>query len=298
MAMQQQVLDYYSTPGPMTAAGKYSDALAALTTDAGELAHLVQGLLIHEYMAGAYGIKVPAERKSESHLRPAEKMIERILEIDPRDLTTARPPEKRLVGVCDHFTRLLVAMLRTKGIPSRGRYGFGSYFNQGYFEDHSLCEYWDSEEKRWLLVDPQFDEVWLSNLKIDHDPLDVPRDRFLVAGAAWTEYRAGRADPSKFGIFHGDMRGLWFIAGALVRDLAALNKMEMLQWDVWGAMPRPGEVLDDGQLGFFDELAGMTGVPDAGFQELRRRYEGDQKLVVPGVVFNAMLNRPESTLTN
>src|SRR5262249_32059076 len=208
-------------------------------------------------------------------------------------LTSARPPEKRLVGVCDHFTRCVVAMLRAKRIPARGRYGFGSYFNPGYFEDHSLCEYWNAAQTRWVLVDPQFDEIWLANLKIEHDVLDVPRDRFLIAGDAWAECRSGGADPSRFGIFQGDLRGLWFIVGSLMRDLAALNKMEMLQWDVWGAMPKPGEVLQDGQLAFFDELAALTREPDASVEELRRRYESDDRLRVPAVVYNALLNRSE-----
>src|SRR2546425_155790 len=83
---------------------------------------------------------------------------------------------------------------------------------------------WHGADARWVLVDPQFDEVWRAAAKIDHDALDVPRDRFLIAGDAWTRYRAGEADASKFGIIVGDLRGLWFIAGNLVRDVAALNK--------------------------------------------------------------------------
>jgi len=37
--------------------------------------------------------------------------------------------------------------------------------------------------------------------------------------------------------------------------LAALNKMEMLPWDVWGAQPQPDESLDEERLAFFDRLA-------------------------------------------
>ena len=36
---------------------------------------------------------------------------------------------------------------------------------------------------------------------------------------------------AKYGIF--DLRGLWFVAGNVMRDFAALNNMEMLPWDVW-----------------------------------------------------------------
>jgi hypothetical protein len=40
--------------------------------------------------------------------------------------------------------------------------------------------------------------------------------------------------------------------------IAALNKMEMLPWDVWGAIPRPNEPFSDSQLAFFDRLAVFT----------------------------------------
>lgn len=163
----------------------------------------------------------------------------------------------------------LVAILCAKGIPARARCGFGSYFNPGYFEDHWVCEYRNAAQARWVLADPQFDDVWRAKLKINHDVLDVPRDGFLVASEARARCRAGQADPSKFGIFEGDLRGLWFIAGGLVCDVAALNNMEMLAWDVWGAMPRPGEALSDALLAFFDRLAELTRQPIGSFNELR-----------------------------
>lgn len=131
-------------------------------------------------------------------------------------------------------------------------------------------------------------------LTLDFDPLDVPHDRFLIAGDAWAQCRAGEADAATFGIFVGEQRGLWFIAGDLVRDLAALNKMEMLAWDRWGAMPRPGETLQQDQLAFFDRLAALTRAPDASFKELRELYVDDERLRVPATVFNAVLERTEA----
>jgi hypothetical protein len=206
----------------------------------------VQGVTLHEYVAGdLYGFRIPDARKRESHIRSAEELLNRILALDARPLSVARPVDKRLIGVCRHFAVLLAAMLRAKGIPARVRCGFGTYFNPGYFEDHVVCEIWNAAKRRWLLADPQFDEVWRKALEIDHDVLDVPRDRFLIAADAWALCRAGKADPQKFGIFKGDLRGLWFIAGNLVHDVAALNKMELLRWDAWCAMPRPGQPLSD-----------------------------------------------------
>jgi hypothetical protein len=289
-AARQEMLDFYKRPGAMTAGGEYAALLAELPNDVGVLARIVQGLALHEFRASAYGVTVPAERRSESHIRRVEQMLKRLLAIDPRPLTAARPPEKRLVGVCRHFMVLLLAMLRAKGIPARGRCGFGTFFNPPYFEDHVVCEYWNAAEARWIQVDAQMDEVW----HVDFNFLDVPRDRFMIAAEAWMQCRAGDADPSKFGIFQGDLRGLWFIAANLVHDVATLNKTEMLRWDVWGAMPAPGQPLQDAQLKFFDQLAALTRDPDSSFAELRALYERDDRLRVPGTVFNALLNRPET----
>src|SRR4029450_9182395 len=82
--------------------------------------------------------------------------------------------------------------------------------------------------------------------RIRFDTADVPRDQFVVAGDARSLCRGGRTNPSAFGIL--DMHGLWFIAGNLIRDVAALNNREMLPWDVWGAMRRQDSELD---LAFF-----------------------------------------------
>ena len=298
MTTQQQILEFYAHPSILTSAGRYASLFAELPNDVAKLVRIIQGLGIYDLVAANfYGCTIPDYRKSEIHIRPMEQMLDHLFVLDNQSLSVARPADKRLMSRCHHFTRFLVAMLRAKGIPARARCGFGAYFNPGYFEDHWICEYWNAAEARWVLVDPQFDEVWRTKLKIDHDILDVPRDRFLVAGDAWAQCRTGEADPAKFGIIFANLRGLWYVAGNVVRDIAALNKMEMLPWDVWGAQPSPNEPLNDDQLAFFDNLVALTHAPDASFAELRQLYEEDNRLHVPETVFNAVLNRSESVKT-
>ncbi|MDA4129647.1 MAG: transglutaminase-like domain-containing protein [Thaumarchaeota archaeon] len=288
---RKQILDYYKSPGLMTSPGKYAKELRKLPRDVGELAKIVQGLGIHQFVAEPfYGVPISEERlENESHIRRLDGLLGGILALKDQPLSIPRKPEQRLAGVCHHFAVLLVGMLRARGVPARSRYGFGDYFNPGFYEDHSLCEYWNAKEKRWVLVDPQFDQYWQKNVK--HDVLDVPRDHFLVAGEPWIRCRKEELDPSKFGIFNGNLRGLWFVAGSIVKDLAALNKMELLQWDAWGARaPRPNNRMQDKKrLRFFDELAKLIAAdPDASFDKLRRLYkEKKNRLVVPDRVFNA-----------
>jgi hypothetical protein len=281
--------DFYTHPAPMTSSGAHD--LTDLPTDVESLARIIQGLVIHEFMAPAYGVTVSPERASESHIRHVDDMLDRIFEIDPSPLTVARPPEKRLVGVCHHFSLLFVAMLRAHGLPARYRQGFGTYFNRPYLEEHVVGEYWNAKQARWILVDPQLDDVWRGKLRLDFDPLDVPHDRFVIAGDAWQRCRAGKADAAHYGIFRGNLRGLWFIAGEIIRDVSALNAVELLPWDVWGAMPQPAEPLD-ARFSYFDQLATLT-LSDA-LDELRSRFESDAGLRVPPTVFNAVLNRPEA----
>jgi hypothetical protein len=290
----QNILGFYAGPAAMTVVAQHRDAIAALPCDVAKLARIVRGLAIHQYMAPAYGFKVPDARAGEAHIRHVEVMLDRLLAIDAAPLHMTRPVEKRLIGVCHHFALLMVAFLRAQGVPARFRCGFGAYFNAPYLEEHLVCEYWNAAQGRWILVDAQLDDVWQRELKFGFDPLDVPRTEFLVAADAWTRCRSGQLDPAKAGIFVGNQRGLWFIAGELVRDLAALNGVEMLPWDCWGIIPRSSQPLGDGQLAFFDRLAALTAMPDGSFDELRAMYDGHDDLRVPPQVFNALLNRMET----
>jgi hypothetical protein len=114
-------------------------------------------------------------------------------------------------------------------------------------------------------------------MSVPFDPLDVPRDQFIVGGLAWQLCRSGQADPEQFGIF--DMHGLDFVRGDFLRDVAALNKVELLPWDCWGLILSP-EIDDPADLALLDQLAELTrgAVPD--FAAVRQLYEADPRLKV------------------
>ena len=292
--------EFYTSYGPMTAPEAHAADLSQLPTDLAASCEVIQGLLIHQDLASfLYGVNLSDEQRLDAHNRQLAKVLARIRAIDSRPLTAAREPVDRMPGVCSHFSLMLSARLRQQGIPARPRCGFGAYFTPGKFEDHWVCEYWNSKQQRWILVDAQLDAPQRKTFKIDFSPLDVPRDQFIIAGDAWQMCRSGRADPNSFGLSHTPgLLGLWFIAGDVVRDLASLNRMEMLPWDVWGAMPRPDEPLKDEHLAFFDKIAALTLAPDSSFAELRSLYESDDRLRVPPVVFNALHNASETVATS
>jgi len=287
-------LEFYATHSAMTDPGRHAALLRALPDDVGAIANVVHGLLIHDFVAEPmYGFSVPAARAGEIHTRGAQAMIDRILAIDPRPLAQARPPEQRLVSRCHLYALLFVAALREKGIPARVRGGFAAYFNPPRLEDHWIGEHWNEKEQRWVLTDPQLDAVWMERLRHAFDPLDLSPKAFVTSPDAWRRCRSGTADPALLGVSAGGLHGLWFVAASLVRDLAALNKLEMLPWDVWGAQPGLNAALNEGDAALFDAVAGVTLDPDANFEAVRSLYR-DHRLHVPNRVFNAVAQRPET----
>jgi hypothetical protein len=275
-------LEYYARPGPMTDPQEQASLLAGLPTDMAALCQVVQGLLLHMMWAERYGVQLPPERRQETEIRHVAQKLQRIQELDARPLTVARPLERRVVSECRDFSTLLCAMLRHRGVPARARCGFATYFLPDHYEDHWVCEYWKSDEQRWVMVDAQLDQFQRQVLGIQFDPLDVPPDGFLPAGKAWLLCRAGQADPDKFGIF--DMHGLWFIRGDLVRDVAALNKMELLPWDIWGLIGKEEQDISPEDMALLDQVAALTVADNRAFPALRALYETDARLRVPPVI--------------
>src|ERR1700729_3493333 len=90
------VLAYYRRPGVMTSAGSQAGLLAGLPADIGGLAAGTHGALGPERLAGLYGFQLPDERRDSVHLRPAERLLERIITEDGRPLAVARPAAQRV----------------------------------------------------------------------------------------------------------------------------------------------------------------------------------------------------------
>ena len=272
-------LAFYAAPGRMTSPGPYAALFEDLPREIGALCHVVQGLMLHAFWAERYGATLPQAREEEAWIRPVEGQLARLLALDPRPLTEARPLDRRLVSNCLGFSVMLTSILRHQGVPARARCGFGRYFLPNHFEDHWVCEYWDALSGQWVLVDSQIDALQREVLHLPFDPLHVPRDAFLVAGQAWQMCRMGQADPETFGIM--DMHGLWFVRGNVVRDMASLNKMEMLPWDVWGVIAGRDEDLAAEDWAALDEAAALTAQDDPPFSAVRRFYAGHARWQVP-----------------
>lgn len=170
------------------------------------------------------------------------------------------------------------AFLRYRGIAARVRCGFATYFQPGQGLDHWITEY-RNRDGRWIRIDSEI----LGGTVLDH-PGDLRPGEFLSGGEAWAAFRRGEIDAARFGVYGTPNWGPAEIRGNAVKDLAALNKVEMLPWDEWGRMTAAyrGETGEDYD-GLLDEIATVCAADDPA--AVARLYAHDD-LRVPAEIIN------------
>jgi hypothetical protein len=267
-------LDFYRTHGRTTDPAGHRDKLRGLPADPAELAKVVGGLVVHRDWTWRFGFTLPEPRRAEAETRTVAAMLAHLGSLDER------PPPDRLAGTCRDFTVLLCALLRETGTPARARAGFAGYFTEGFHDDHWVVEAWHPT-RGWRLIDAQVagyppDTYHTGAL----DPLDVPRDAFLVAGRAWHECRTGTRDPATVGTSAAGLTGLWEVQGNVIRDLAALNRVETLPWDNWGLIPTHYDDLGPPDLALLDHLATVTAAAGP-LPAIQAAYAADARLPPP-----------------
>ena len=118
---------------------------------------------------------------------------------------------------------------------------------------------------------------------------DLTNDNFLAAGKVWQLCRKGEVNPMKCGIM--DIHGLWFVRGQLLRDFAALNKIQLvpylirttrnLDWKSWKIMSSDDNELTDAELSLLDYIADLTLDADRNLEEIQKVYSEKEILQMP-----------------
>jgi hypothetical protein len=288
---------FYSAQSAFSDPGGLAPLYADLPADPAQLACVARDLMIHRLEGEQFRYAIPQDRlHNDAETRYLDDILRIIIERNDAPLTQRRDVGDRFVGVCRDFALLHCSFLRHAGVPARLRSGFADYFgSDGFHVDHVVTEYWDSE-RGWLLADPGLaDPIVIDRWKVDFDPMNVPRDRFLVAGKAWQAIRAGEADPKTFGLHppqEGPMFGEWFVAGNIRLDLAALNKVETLLWDIWGAEPDSDEKMTDALRELYDQTS-LVASDDVLFDAARKLFAQNDGLRTPRTVLSlAPFNGP------
>jgi hypothetical protein len=84
---------------------------------------------------------------------------------------------------------------------------------------------------------------------------------------------------------------MYMVRGNVVQDLASLNKVEALPWDLWGLNTKQkGESTSDEELALLDRVAEITLATDEQFSELRSLYQSDDRLRAPSYLEDPMEN--------
>lgn len=235
---------------PMTDPASLAALVEGLPDEITALNRVVQGLIVHCAWLKQYGDSSAFGIVSRTTL-PVEERLAALVKHDGRELKS-RMPTQREVGTCRDFALMMCAFLRAKGTPARLRCGFASYLGEGW-EDHWVCEYWNSREARWCLNDAQLDEVIKAACNVTFDISNVPRDMFLTAGEAWLRCRAGNDDPNRYG--QDSIRGIWFMSVNVVRDAFAVNNQETSAWDRWREAPSELRTVSQQDLMTLDKLS-------------------------------------------
>lgn len=283
---------YYTSQSVESDPADLRELLDALPKDPRRLLDAVAGLILDSTFAAPLGVVCSPDSADDVEIRRLPEMLKRILARSPGSLATARPPETRFIGACRHYALLACSAFRHHDVPARVRVGFANYFEPGFYDDHWVTEYWDGA--CWRLMDSELTPGVHRHFGVTFDPCDVPRDRFVTAGHAWRDVRSGRIDSEKYGVWSVGIAGTWFVAGSVIRDLAALNKREMLPWDYWGISRdmRPGIPVSELAAARIDTVAALIADLEPDWRTLREAYDGDEGFRVPPVVMSFPRGRP------
>lgn len=281
-------LNFYSTQSVFSDPKEYAHLFEGLPDSISRLCKIIQGVIAHRDVTQELcNFKIPEHRQLEPNTRYISKILRIIIDLQDDKLAIAREPEKRFIGTCRDFSLLFCSILRCKKIPARVRCGFAVYFKcgDGWYVDHWLCEYWNAKKNRWTLVDAEVDDKVRREYVIDPslNPLDVNHEQFILSGKAWQMCRAGEVDPKRFGVPEIGISGLWFVRGSLLRDLAALNKIELLPWDYTKFGDKQFDKLSElpmGEVSLIDELAEAVANVYDDWGQVRKLYEDSSQLQV------------------
>ena len=283
--VDKRMLDYYREHSQWTNPGDQKLMYRDIPDDIPSIVKSVQSCLIHGGLVWLYDLKPSEAQDMGFEIRRAEELLHRIKALGGTSLAVPRPKEKRLVVNCRQFSVLTCSILRDKGFPARIRAGYALYtWGKGMYENHWICEYWKSREQRWIQVDAQIDKKQKELMRIDFNTLDMPEGRFVSAGEGWQRYRDGAVQLDAFGL--GGRDGWSAMGWAMVMpnvtcDAMALNKTELLPWDVNSHWRKEREQMSTTDMATIEKAASLCRQVDDRWAEMRTFYDNHPVLQMP-----------------
>lgn len=288
--MNEKVYRRYLETSVYTYVGNYKDFVLSLPDDIPSIGMLVCGQITHPsmyftepspYLEDTYFGKFasyPRNRfKNEDELYiTAVSMLAGILRLDEAGFTTNRDVSKRITVSCRQASVLFSAILKAKGIPCRSRAGFMDFGNTGdSYMEHWVNEYWDFDEKRWVLAD--VDGYYEYEQRFGYSQFDLPRRKFVTASEAWLGLRNNTLQKN-LDLFSPDP--LQGVCEYLFMDFHALMNNEIF-YSYQPLYLRGGiQALSESELCELDYLAQLLTEPDKNMEQLEQLLAANEKLSV------------------
>lgn len=285
--MNESILQHYLETSIYTYVGAYKDFVLSLPDDIPSIGMLVCGQITHPsmyftepspYLEETYFGKFssyPKHRfKNEDELYiTAVSMIAGILRLDETGFTKNRDVTKRITVSRRQASVLFSAILKAKGIPCRSRAGFMDFGDEGEsYLEHWVNEYWDFDEKRWVLVD--VDGYYEYEQRFGYSQFDLPRRKFVTASQAWLGLRKNTLD-KRIDVFSPNV--LEGVCEYLFMDFHALMNNEIF-YSYQPLYLRGGiSSLRGSELCELDSLAELLAEPDQNMERIRHLWDTNEK---------------------
>jgi len=284
------VLDFYKQYSSFTDPGEYAYLYKNLPDSLTELCSLIKSQFIHPYEElPKYREQIPKERWDETLKYPTVKSILKgLLSYDPRGLVKDRKPENRLVLACRENAILLASILKYRGIPARVRGGYATYLIPDFHTNHAICEVWNENDKRWMLVDPSTGMI------------DFSRDKFDFGNDAWLKMQKKEIDPNLFGM-PGQHTGVLSIIAVVCTDLSFILDTEYTIYQYASILDyafKNNNQLTTEQIKILNRISELMKSPDAkNLSKLQDTYNNTPQLQITKT-FEPDLKKSENSEIN
>jgi len=267
--VDNEILEFYRQYGFYTDPGEYEQMYADLPQSLTEICKVIKSQLIHPVAdLPMYNELIPPERSYEDLKYPTvQTILAGLKTYNPDGLIFDRKPADRLVVSCRYHAILLASILKHRGIPVRIRYGFATYLFPEYHIYHVICEVWNDNEKRWMLIDP------------DRQMIDFPSQQFEFAGDVWIKYQQGKIDPNTYGI--PNWWGPHPILDVLCHDLASILGNEHIYYNrppISADTTMNVKNMPADQINIINKISELMTDVDSNFNKLQKLYNENKQL--------------------
>ncbi len=277
--MKNEILEFYKQTSCYTDLGLYKEFAKSLPDDIKTLC-----LLLRDDTDSFYGDMTKVPKTSlifENDLFPtAQGIIAELLRRD-KNFSLNRNIQDKVHVCCREDAILLASILKAKGKPAKVRSGFASYVSKtDAAGDHWITEYYNEEQKRWIIVDADiyFNDEILAEYEIDFNLLDIPREKFIFGAEAYLKLRKKElkeqeiyyaSNPITYGI-PAAIRGLFY-------DFHSLMNNEIIFLHQPKYAKEKNFLLSEEEYQELDELANLMLEPSINFLKLKEIWETNEK---------------------